>query len=488
MLRAFAILFTLAALQRPDPYTLLRQDLRSLFAVDSVDHAQWAVNVTSLRTGELLYRENARKFMVPASNQKLLITAAAAERLGWDFRFTTRILSTASVDPQGTLNGDLIIVGDGDPTINPRHPERWQIFDRWAETLREQGVRIISGHVIGDDNAFAEPGWGVGWAWDNLAYGYGAPVSALQYNENQVELLVGPGMTAGARAIISTSPLGSGLFVDHGVDTVAAGERTSVDISRIPGTPFLVVRGHVAADAKPLTLTASVDNPTRLYLNAFREALGRHGIFVAGTMMDIDDLREPPDMSKASEIIVDRSPPLSEIIDVTLKWSRNIYAESLLFAMAPLAKEATPNEPATSARGLEAVAETLTRLGVVADSYLARDGSGLSRYDYVTADTLTWLLTYLWMNPAHADLFRASLPVAGTSGTLAERMKGTPAEGRVWAKTGSLSNMRALSGYVVTVAGEPLVFSIIFNDFRVSNADVDAIVDKALVRLAQFER
>ena len=470
------------AIESPDGREQLRRELRSLFNAASVSHAQWGVNFYSLRNAETLYSLNASQFMVPASNQKLLTAAVAAERLGWDFRFTTRVLATGPLSEDGTLSGDVIIVGNGDPTINPRHPERWRAFDDWAAALKARGVKIIHGSLIGDDNAFAEPGWGVGWAWDNLQYGYGAPPSALQFNENQVEVLVGPGMHAGSRAIISTSPLGSGLIVDHDVTTHAAGEQTLVEIARTPGTAYLRVRGQVAADAKPVTITAAVDNPTRFYLTALREALARHGIFVSGGITDVDDLRAPPSLDGATELFVDTSPPLAEVIDVMLKWSRNIYAETLLLATA------SSGEPATGTRGLQQVRETLRSWGILPDYYLPRDGSGLSRYNYVTADALTWLLTYLWADPEHAELFQSTLPVAGVSGSLATRMKGTPAEGRVRAKTGTLSNVRSLSGYATTVEGETIVFSMMANNFRVPAADIDAIMERALAHIVLFRR
>ena len=463
-----------------DPQELLRRDLQLLFDADDLAHVHWGVHFYSLRDRATLYRLNAGQFLVPASNQKILTTAAAAERLGWDFRFSTRLLATAPIGDDGTIDGDVIVVGTGDPTINPRHPERWRAFDDWAATLKAKGITIINGTLIGDDNAFAEPGWGVGWAWDNLQYGYGAPPTALQFNENQVEVLVGPGMDAGSRAIISTSPLGSGLVVDHDVTTAAAGEETRIEIMRVPGTAFLTVRGRVAADAKPVSLTASVANATRFYLNALREALGRNGIFVSGGIADVDELRAPPRLDHLVELLVDQSPPLQQIVDVTMKWSRNIYAESLLLAMVP------PGEPATSARGLDSMQETLQKWGIPEDQYLPRDGSGLSRYDYVSADVLIALLTYLAAEPRHAEVFQSTLPVAGLSGTLANRMKGTPAEGRVRAKTGTLSNVRALSGYLTTLDGDTIVFSMLANNFQLPASAIDAVMDRALQRVIAF--
>jgi D-alanyl-D-alanine carboxypeptidase/D-alanyl-D-alanine-endopeptidase (penicillin-binding protein 4) len=470
-----------ARVDNPDAREPLRRELDAMFNAAPVDHVQWAINIYAPRHAETLYSLNAARFMVPASNQKVLTTAVAAERLGWDFRFTTRLLATGSVGEDGTLSGDVVIVGNGDPTINPRHPARWRAFDDWAASLKAKGVKIINGNLIGDDNAFEEPGWGVGWAWDNLQYGYGAPASALQFNENQIDVMIGPGMAPGSRAIIGTSPAGSGLVVDHAVSTAAAAAETTLDIARIPGTPLLAVRGQIAADAKPATMTAAVDNPTRFYLTALREALARNGIFVSGSVVDIDELTIAPKTDTATELLVDYSPPLSEIIDVTMKWSRNIYAETLLLAMAPA------GEPATGARGLQSVRETLATWGVARESYLPRDGSGLSRYDYVSADVLTRIFTHLSKDPKHAELYRSTLPVSGVSGSLATRMKGTPAEGRVFAKTGTLSNVRALSGYVTTLDGETLVFSMMANNFRVPTAEIDAIMERALNRVVALK-
>lgn len=469
------------ALTHPDHHELLRRDLRAIFTDKTVDHGLWSIAVHSLRRGETLYSFNSFRLQVPASNQKLLTAAVAAERLGWDYRYTTRLYAAGPVLADGTLDGDLVVVSDGDPTINPRHPARWGAFDEWARQLAAKGVRLIGGHLIGDDNAFAEPGWGLGWAWDDIVFGYGAPVGALQYNENQVELLIGPGQEPGGRAIISVSPPGSGLTIDHGVVTAAAGAESRVSIERIPGSNILTIRGQVAVGATPITEFAAVPNPTLMYLDALREALVRHGIFVGGNSLDIDDLSLPLDMSKATQLIEDRSAPLSAIIDVTLKWSRNGYAETLLRSMAPV------GEPATAEGGLKNMAETLRKWGIFPEYYLARDGSGLSRYDYLTADALIWLLTYTWLNPNLAENFRSALPVSGVSGTIEQRLKDTPGHGRVWAKTGSMSQVRSLSGYLVTAEGEPLVFSFMVSGFRAPPREIDAAMDKALLRLVEFK-
>lgn len=478
---------TLATLPEPagstrsSPEEQLRRDLESIFTSSTIDHALWSVSVRSLTQNESLYSLNAARMQTPASNQKVITSAVAAERLGWDYRYTTKIYATGPLSG-GDLGGDLVIVSNGDPTINPRHPDRVGAFDAWARQLYEKGVRRISGQLIGDDNAFAEPGWGVGWAWDDLSLGYGAAVGALQYNENQLELLIGPGLEPGGRAIISVSPPGSGIILDHAVTTVAAGQPSRVSLDRIPGSNLLRVSGQVAIGSSALSETASVPNPTILYLSALRDALMRNGIFVGGTSLDVDDARVKPDYQKATLLLEDRSPTLDAVIDVCMKWSRNEYAETLLRSLAPAGQEATAEA------GLTVVADTLRQWGVAPELYVARDGSGLSRNDYLSPDALVTVLTRIWGDARHQEKFRSTLPQSGTSGSLANRMKDTPASGRVWAKTGSMSNVRSLSGYVVTLDGEPLVFSFMATSFRVPSAQVDAAMDEALRRLVRFPR
>jgi D-alanyl-D-alanine carboxypeptidase/D-alanyl-D-alanine-endopeptidase (penicillin-binding protein 4) len=464
------------------PSEQLQRDLRGIFASSTVDHAIWGVVVRSLKNDELLYSANAARLQTPASNQKVITAAVAAERLGWDYRYSTRIYATGPLTTSGDLEGDLVIVSNGDPTINPRHPDRWGAFDAWGKQLYAKGIRRVGGQLIGDDNAFAEPGWGIGWAWDDLSLGYGSAVGALQYNENQLELLVGPGLKAGDRAIISVSPPGSGIILDHRVTTAAEGQPSRIALERVPGSNLLKVIGQVAVGVPAISETASVPNPTILYLNALREALARNGIFVGGNSLDIDDASVKPDYAKTTLLLEDQSPTIASVIDVCLKWSRNEYAETLLYSLAP------PGAEATASASLEQLTETLRQWGIAPGLYIARDGSGLSRNDYLAPDALIGVLTRMWRDPRHMEPFRAALPQSAVSGSLANRLKDTPAAERVWAKTGSMSNVRSLSGYVMTLDNEPLVFSFMATGFHVPMSQIDAAMDQALVRLVRFPR
>jgi D-alanyl-D-alanine carboxypeptidase/D-alanyl-D-alanine-endopeptidase (penicillin-binding protein 4) len=255
-----------------------------------------------------------------------------------------------------------------------------------------------------------------------------------------------------------------------------------VSVARLPGQILLDVAGQVPAGGKPIRRVVAVENPTQLFVGAFREALSRKGIFVGGSAIDIDALRERPDLTGAEPWVTDHSPPLYDIVDPLQKWSRNGYAETLLWAMSP------SGAPASEAAGLAAMRDALTELGVDLSLYRAFDGSGLSRYDMVSPEALVRLLTAVWNDPQMVGPYRQALPVAGVAGSLADQMTGTPAEGRVWAKTGSMFNIRSISGYVLTADDEPLVFSFLANNYTVPSAEIEAMYDKALERIAAFRR
>lgn len=459
---------------------VLAEALDAVLASPTFHRASVGVAVRSLDTGATLFRRNGQTWLVPASTMKVLTAVAAAERLGWGYRFETRLYATGPI-VNGVLDGDLLVVGTGDPSINPRHPSRADAFEQWAEALRARGIRRINGHVIGDDSAIAAPGLGIGWAWDDLVEDYGAAYGALQYRDSVVEVTMGPGITPGAPPVVYLSPANHGLLVDVQAVTSAEGTAPSLAVSRPLGTRFLEVRGQAPLGSTPMTLPVAVANPTHYFTGELRATLQRRGIVVDGQGMDIDDASDRPRAAEATLLLVDQSAPLAEIAQQMLEWSLNNYAESLLVALDQTA-------PATGADGVALLRDTLTSLGVPSGSYHTRDGSGLSRNDYLSADALVAALAGAWERPHLRDTLKRALPVAGGDGTLGRRLKGTPGEGRVFAKTGSMSNVRSLAGYVDTLAGETLAFAVITNGFDVGAREIDARVDELLLALVSLPR
>jgi D-alanyl-D-alanine carboxypeptidase/D-alanyl-D-alanine-endopeptidase (penicillin-binding protein 4) len=453
-------------------------------------HAQWAIVVHSLDRHESLYERNAGKLMMPASNMKIVTMAAAAQSMGWDARFTTILETPAPIDGS-VLRGDLYVRGGGDPTINTRSGRGAALFAQWTSALSAAGIKKIDGRIIGDDNLFDDEGLGAGWAWDDLQYGYAAPVGALQYNEDVADLVVTPGAAVGTPAVITLSP-GSGLTLSNKTTTAAAGTPETVDYHRLLDRPVLEVFGVVplsspadpaASQVRTVGRQVAVVNPTAYFVQSLKNALVAQGIEVTGDAVDIDDLPTFSSSADRRSIFRSESPPLREIGSVMMKVSQNLYADTLLKALG-----AAVNGTGTVAAGRDALLAALRDWKIDERSLVMADGSGLSRYNYVTADFITALLDRMYIDPRHRDPFMATLAVAGKEGTVASRLRKTRAEGNARVKTGSISNTRALSGYVRTRDGETLAFSIIANDFIIPAATVNWIADLAVETLANFTR
>jgi D-alanyl-D-alanine carboxypeptidase/D-alanyl-D-alanine-endopeptidase (penicillin-binding protein 4) len=300
----------------------------------------------------------------------------------------------------------------------------------------------------------------------------------LSYNENAVVARITPGPAAGARARVDLGPPGHGLVLSDDVSTSTDGLPTSIDVFRFPGTAHAAIRGTVPLGATSVTRTAAVDNPTLFFVEALRLALARRGIGVSRGTWDVDDLTEPPAAGDRRLIGAIDSPPLSALAGYAIKVSQNFYMEALLKTLGR-----ADGQPGTAERGRQAVRATLAGWDIPADSVVQYDGSGLSRYNYVTASTMVAILAHVWNDEQLRGPFVAALPVAGHDGTLDGRMRETVLDRNVRAKTGTISNVRALSGYLTTRDGETLVFSMIANHFTAPSATVDAIVERALARL-----
>jgi D-alanyl-D-alanine carboxypeptidase/D-alanyl-D-alanine-endopeptidase (penicillin-binding protein 4) len=417
--------------------------------------------------------------MLPASNMKIVTLAAAAEKLGWDYRYETRVMTNGTV-ANGALDGDLIVVGSGDPSLMDGDPAA-RLFDEWAAELRTRGVQRILGRIVGDDNAFVDEGLGSGWMWDDLAGDDSAAVGALQFNENAVRVTVSPGPKAGDTAGVTVVPPTSVMVVRNVLTTSDAASAAHIDARRLPGSSELELRGSIPQGSAPVVRVVSVDNPTLFFVAALRNALIARGIDVRGAAVDIDDIHDTLPPAAGAPLVTLRSAPLSTLAIRLMKISQNLYAETFLTSLSATA-------PASATSGAETARTVLSPWGVGEGGLILRDGSGLTRYDFVTAEALVTILARVHQDERLRGPFQASLPIAGRDGTLTTRMKGTPAEGNVRAKTGSMTGVRTISGYVTTSDGEPLVFAILANNFETSADIVNKATDDILVRLAQFRR
>ena len=470
----------------------LRADLDNIFNSRINERGVWAVDIRSLDTGEQLFERNAGRLMMPASNMKILTLAAAADSLDWDYRFTTTLEARGTVS-NGILHGDLIVKGNGDPTINTREGRATAVFNDWTQALRAAGIESIAGRIIGDDQAFDDEGIGAGWAWDYLQYDYAAPVGALEYNEDVATLTVAPAPDAGGRPIVRLQA-GSGLELVNNARTGLPGSDNTIDYRRHLDRAVLEVTGSIALGAETDTRAVAVVNPTLFFAQSLTSELSARGIAVSGPAVDFDDVaaefaaagtdtHHGANDTTSTVIVKTESPPLREIATVLMKVSENLYAETLLKAMS-----AAQNGLGTTEGGRIAARKTLSAWGIKPDSYVMYDGSGLSRYNYVTAGAIVDVLQHLYKDPRHRDAFLATLPIAGKDGTIATRLRGTRAEGNALAKTGSISNARSLSGFVKTRDSETIVFSILANDFIIPSSTITRMADLAVETLANFTR
>lgn len=470
--------------QAPTPSPALRQlrlELDAMLRAPALGSGTWGVLVKSLRTGDVIFELNARKLLTPASNLKVITLAAAAQTLGWEHRFETRVLGLGAID-FGFLDGDLIVQGTGDPSLAEDDGSAQQAFRTWADRLKTQGVSAFSGRIIGDDNAFDDEPFGAGWMWDDMDQGYSAGIGALQFNRDAARLIVTPGAGVGQPASAILAPDSTGLTLRSQVETAAADAPTHVRTRRRPGTPVLEVSGSVPLGTPAVQRTVAVENPTVYFVSELRKALIANGIDVKGPAVDVDELSALPRLQDAVPLVIHRSPPLAALADTMMKLSQNQYAETLVKAMGAQAGEATFEG------GRKVMSELVRSWGVSENDFFLADGSGLSRYNLITPDALVTVLSHVHDDGGLRSPFEAALPVAGEAGTLAERLKGTRAAGIVRAKTGSMSNVRSIAGYMKTADDEPIVFAIIANNYGIPGAEADRVADGILARLSTFTR
>jgi len=437
--------------------------------------AHWGVLVVDPISGDTLYSRNAGKLFLPASNQKLVTGATALARLGAEYTWETRLLA-AGAPVRGVLRGDLAVIGSGDPSISDSlgGGSAMAPLLALADSLAARGVRTITGRLIRGGDAFPDSSLGFGWAWDDLDYDYSAPVDELVFNEGYATVTVIGGARVGAPVRVITAPATTVPRLGAVQVVTAAGRSQVAWAGDVRGRrPTVVLRGTIAP-RDTVTLTVALRHPAAAFLDAFAEALAARGIRVRGGM-EPDALADTTGMTA---LVVRRSPPLRTVLPRFEKPSQNQLGE-LLFKT--LAREGTGIGTADSGRAV--VERQLLAWGADSAGFAVRDGSGLSRHDYLTPETIVKVLDAMRRHPEFA-LFRDALPIAGVDGTIRTRMRGTPAAGNARAKTGTLDKARNLSGYVTTADGHLLLVSLMANNHVVANREVERVQDALLAWIA----
>lgn len=478
----------------PSPATPaeLQQRLTAEISQPKFSGALWGIDVESLDSGKTLFAHNTGKLFTPASNSKLYTVALALDRLGADYRIKTSLYAHARPNRHGTLKGDLILYGRGDPTINARlhDGDIFAALEPLVAALTNAGVKRIAGDLVADESFFHGGHFGSGWAWDDLEYYYGAEVSALTIDDNVLRVTATPGARPGSRCVLGIlGPPGAFAFRNL-TQTAPAGEKPSLEWFRKLDDNTLVVSGDMPLGGNVYTNDMPVDNPAGLFLAWFREALARHHIKVAGklrTMSWLDRQNHPIDWQQLQELGSMESLPVSDLAREVEKPSQNLYADLLLAQVGEHVRSpADPPEATSEELGIRELGKFLREAGVKDGDTIFEEGSGLSRDNLTTPRATVALLRYMSRHRA-AAAYLAALPIAGVDGTLRHRMRGTPAEGNVRAKTGSLRWTSSLSGYVTTAGGEHLAFSLMLNRFQNPGpAPTRANLDAIAVLLAGF--
>lgn len=486
----------------------VRERIERVLNQPEIARGFWGVEAVSLATGKTLYTYNGDKLFTPASNTKLFTTAAALALIGPDYRFLTTVETNGTLDKYGRLTGDVVLVGRGDPNLSGRNlpyvpgPQRRQppmiVLQQLADQLIQKGVRYIDGDIVGDDTYFAFERYADGWSQDDMSREWGAPVSALTINDNVQFVRVQPGGSPGEKAFISIDPFPDYYQLDNRIMTTPAGTGPrNVNISREPGSNLLTLWGTIPADDPGFHESLAIEDPADFAARYFRRLLEERGVTVYGKArakhLQLANLstfivtamaqgggdipRNAPRTIPSLVLGSYQSAPLAEDLPVVNKESQNLHAEMLLRL---LGRE--KGTAGTIEAGSEVLRGLLTQADIRSDEYVFYDGSGLSRQNLVTPHAIVKLLYYASKQP-WGEQYAATLPVAGTDGTLADRFRNSPVQGKVSAKTGSLSHVSTLSGYATTARGERIAFSIMSNNYHVPSAIAMQAIDQIVTAL-----
>ncbi|MCA1991119.1 MAG: D-alanyl-D-alanine carboxypeptidase/D-alanyl-D-alanine-endopeptidase [Coleofasciculus sp. S288] len=459
--------------------------------------SRWGIAIETLSTPNTLYRRDAERYFIPASNVKLLTTAAALRQLSPQFRIRTSVYGTGTIPNLASLR----VVGRGDPSLTTAE------LTNLAQQLKRQGVRRVQ-QLIVDNSYFQKSGINPTWEWEDIHYAYGTSVNSLILNQNAVTLTLVP-QQPGQPLQLSWNDLVAARQwrVENQSRTAAAGTKNSVEVTGVMGQRLLHIKGELAADSQPDSWNLAIPDPAHYFLESFRLILASQGITVARSEVTVSpesahtklnsvvvsDTGTPPNHSphrvlpliatwyqSMTELAVVESPPLAELVMETNQESNNLYAEALLQTLGTeVSRESTPDT------GVTAVKLVLTELGVDPESYVLADGAGLSRHNLVSPDAIAQTLQLMVQTP-QASVYRASLPIAGVTGTLRDRFRNTSAQGNLRAKTGTLSGASALSGYLDVPDYQPLVVSIIVNQSDQSTATLRQAIDEIILLLTRL--
>ncbi len=457
------------------------------------DQAEWGISVVAIESGKLVYNYNGDKLMKPASSAKLYTASLVLDRLGPDFRIKTSFYSQAKPDAAGTIHGDLVVYGRGDPTFSARfnNGDYSRTFDRIVEALASAGIKRIEGNLVGDDSYFRGAAIPGNWTWGDLQNSYGVPASALSFEDNVFKFTLKPGEGVGKPGLLSGKTRVPLENVKNQTRTVAEQSQSRLQLYRAFGSEGFYVSGSIPLDSNGLEQSLPVCNPALWFVDNLKQTLTDRGIVITGktrsiNWLDREATSENP--TKWVEIASVSSCPVGEIVKETLKSSYGLGAQLLLLQVAAVGKAADPAATGDSlGDALEEMRKFMEEVGIKRGAVLLDEGTGLSRACLITPNAATRLLIFMTKHRFN-DWFLTSLPIAGVDGTLRSRFKETDLENHLQAKTGTLLFIDSLTGYLTTKGGDKLAFSVMINNYKPTGRSMDgrAAVDGIVELLGSY--
>lgn len=489
----------------------LEERIATVLSSPDLARGFWGIEVAGLESGKTLYAQNADKLFTPASNTKLFTTAAVLALIGPDYRFRTTVETNGTLDRYGRLNGDLVLVGHGDPNLSGRelpydlrtqrndHPI--QVLETLADALVQKGVKYVDGDIVADDSYFAFERYGEGWSQDDLVWADGAPVSALTINDNVVFVNILPADRPGEKAFVSITPFADYYRLDNRIITTPAGTGRKFFVNREPGSTVLTLWGNMPLDDAGANEALAIEDPAEFAAALFRQLLEKRGIVIYGkqrtrhtelatlSTFSVTALApsrggsdsQPRPLKNNQPVILasNESKPLLDDLRVVNKVSQNLHAEILLRLLGRERGTA-----GTIEGGLEVIRGFLNQVGIPGDQYVFYDGSGLSRQNLVTPHAIVQMLRYASTQPWGAA-YKSTLPLSGVDGSLSDRLNAPRLQSRIYGKTGSLGGVKTLSGYATTDSGETVVFSILSNNSNLPAKRVNDTIDQLVQAIVE---
>ncbi len=499
---------------------LFGEQIAAITNEPAVSRAHWGVSVTTV-DGKPIFSLNEGQFFQPASNMKLFTTAAAMALLPIDERLVTRVIGSGLYDDKGEFIGDLVLKGVGDANFSGRpvpyqrpvpgqaapHRDELRYIDELADEVKAAGITQVKGDVVGDDSLMPNDPYPADWSIDDTPWYYGAPINALMIADNAFALTVHPGATVGSAPTVTMDPALPFYTVDMQAKTIAKGGESALDIQRAMGSRVIHIYGTLAVDAPPYKQDMSIGEPAEYAALALKTALEKSGIAISGTakaehaqfyetsftrhsVVPIDKLivspvrklllAPPTCFDCTTRVLAEHiGPLLGDDVAITNKTSENQHAELFLRQLGLFITGS-----GTSVQGERVLRTWLTQqVKIDGEDFMFFDGSGLSGHDLVTPRAITKLLSYAATQPWGAA-WKASLPVGGEDGSLRARFPDAPLKDHVYAKTGTLGEARALSGYIDCASGQTLIFSVMVNAHTPRTSDDMKAMDRIVAAIA----